>query len=350
MIKIFVAIIGIMALVIILLSFFTGSSDSNADENGLINAAKSYYSDNKGLLPKTNYDTVTVSLNTLISGNYIKPSKNDNGTIRSCGSYVVVEKIGADYIYNPYILCNNTNDTKLLYDKVISNVSTQNDGLYKINDEYVYKGENPDNYVTFANQTWRIIKVDKDKIIHIIYAGDDEQSSIWDNRFNVTDNANTGINEFSVSRIYAKLQDYLNDSKNFTSDDRSKLAFVNLCIGKRSSTDNTADGSTECSKTLDKQMIGLLQANEYINASNDTNCSATSSRVCQNYNFLAETSYWTLTASSDATSEVYEVYPYEGLNAESANNGETILPVLYLKSDTVIRSGNGTSTDPFVIR
>ena len=45
------------------------------------------------------------------------------------------------------------------------------DGLYKdgyISDRYIYRGANPDNYVSFNNELWRIVSVDGNGNIQII--------------------------------------------------------------------------------------------------------------------------------------------------------------------------------------
>ena len=45
------------------------------------------------------------------------------------------------------------------------------DGLYSdkyINDRYIYRGSNPNNYITFNGELWRIVSVDKDGNIQIM--------------------------------------------------------------------------------------------------------------------------------------------------------------------------------------
>ena len=58
-------------------------------------------------------------------------------------------------------------------DTLIKTVTTTNDGLYKDEYEegrYIYRGVNPNNYITFNNETagWRILSVEKDGTIKII--------------------------------------------------------------------------------------------------------------------------------------------------------------------------------------
>ena len=58
-------------------------------------------------------------------------------------------------------------------DTLIKNVTTTNDGLYKDEYEegrYIYRGQNPNNYITFNNETagWRILSIETDGTIKII--------------------------------------------------------------------------------------------------------------------------------------------------------------------------------------
>ena len=50
-------------------------------------------------------------------------------------------------------------------------IATSGDGLYHDETEenrYIFKGTNPDNYITFNNELWRIIAIEPDGAIKII--------------------------------------------------------------------------------------------------------------------------------------------------------------------------------------
>ena len=50
------------------------------------------------------------------------------------------------------------------------NVVESGDGLYKDiyeDERYIYKGENPNNYITFNNETWQIISIESNGTIKI---------------------------------------------------------------------------------------------------------------------------------------------------------------------------------------
>lgn len=54
-------------------------------------------------------------------------------------------------------------------------IVTSGDGLYEdslIPQRYIYKGTNPDNYIKFNQETWRIISIEPDNSIKIIKQDD----------------------------------------------------------------------------------------------------------------------------------------------------------------------------------
>ena len=49
-----------------------------------------------------------------------------------------------------------------------SNLVSSGSGLYKSNDEYIYKGQAENNYLLYSGYLWRIIKVNADNTIKLI--------------------------------------------------------------------------------------------------------------------------------------------------------------------------------------
>ena len=65
------------------------------------------------------------------------------------------------------IKCGGT----LAKDLLLKEVVTNGDGLYKDEYEqgkYFYRGINPNNYITFNNETWRILSLEDDDTLKII--------------------------------------------------------------------------------------------------------------------------------------------------------------------------------------
>ena len=56
-------------------------------------------------------------------------------------------------------------------DYLVQNLVTEGEGLYEdsyIQGRYIYRGQNPDNYIEFNDELWRVISVEKDGTIKII--------------------------------------------------------------------------------------------------------------------------------------------------------------------------------------
>ncbi len=352
MLKLVLVLVGVIVVLVLVITLATGSGRTTSyTEKGLVNAAKNYYRDNANLLPIEDYEEATVNDDTLISLDFLNEYKDENDNIVSCSSKVTVTKIKDEYYYQPYLFCNNEDDTTLLYEQLVSNVVTEEDGLYKISNEYYYKGENPNNYITFADKTWRIIKIDEENNIKLIMQDSDYDFDItWDDRYNLIEESSTGINDYTVSRIKDVLEEELNDSKVFTNSDLSMLAKIDLCIGKRSDTDKTTNGNTECSKKLESQLIGLVQLNEYFIASNDPNCLTKSVKSCQNYNYLSIPT-WTITGYSGDTSRVWFITTSSNsIIRLQTNESMRIAPVVTLKSNSIYSEGDGTESNPYIVR
>lgn len=78
-------------------------------EDMIIMAAKEYYSDHKGELPIES-DTSTITLNELITKDYIEPVKDSKGNICSKESKVTVSKTDkGKYKYDIELNCPSTN-------------------------------------------------------------------------------------------------------------------------------------------------------------------------------------------------------------------------------------------------
>lgn len=347
MMRIFVIAIAVILVLIIIIMIAVGGKSTSINDVSLVNAAKRYFSSNSALLPINNYDAKNVSLSTLIANGYL--DSDSKGA--SCSSYVTVTKVDNNYEYIPFIKCGNDTDTMLLGDKLLSNTVTTGTGLYQTNDGYIYKGENPNNYVRLGNpdegSLWRITGLDSSNSIKMIFSGNAADHDSWDEAYNVEFDDQVGINDYELSDVKEYLDDFFNTySTVFTPSLRARLAKFNVCVGKIDMSSNLVN---PCSEMLEGTSIGMLNVNEYINASLDTNCSVSNTKSCQNYNFLNNNS-WTITADSTDSSKVYYIDDEEGIQSASAFTVRAFLPVIALKSNTIIVSGTGTQIDPYIVK
>ena len=259
-----------------------------------------------------------------------------------------------------------------------------------------YYGSDPNNYVSFNNELWRIIGVFGNNVK--LVRKDSLGSLSWDSSESSVNNG-YGVNEWSQ----ADLKNYLNTmyyggttvtcyggTENSTTtcptntiDETSKslidyhtwntgaieydtttdtLAFYNDERG--SVNGKICSSGNNCNDTVTRTTewpgyIGLPYATDYAYASGEsiceTNLNAESSNnfICTNNNWMHKNkSYWTLSpyASTSFASLVWRVRSDGIVSSGSAASGGAVFPTIYLKSNILIESGKGTSSDPYILK
>ena len=350
----FLFIIVFIVIIIIVFKLLKGNRISyNKIEDKMVVATKKYYSDNEEGIEKfkdISSKEISVDVDTLVEAGYIKElTKLTPNKEATCKGKVSARTNNGYILYTPYLDCGADYKTKYLSDMLKENIVDTGDGLYAYSDYHLYRGEFVNNYVNFANKTWRILKINNDGSLRIMETTRREKI-VWDDRYNINLQANDGINDFEVSRIKDSLVSLYENDEEFTDDERAYILPQNLCIGKRDEYEENNDGTIECSKTYDNFMIGLVQANEYVLPSLDSNCKIPTDRACQNYNYFSEfeSSYWSITASTIKTSKVYKLNP--GPFITNANNEASIRAVVNIDSNITYVSGDGTLEKPYIFR
>ena len=284
------------------------------------------------------------------------------------------------------------------------NVSLLNDSKliaetgYDEYDNIRYVGPSPNNYISFNDEMWRIIGIfnvynndtnTTEKLVKIIrndslgsYSWDTSESSI---------NSGYGINEWSQADLMSELNtDYLDTtktsgtttwyngsdnakngsydySKNIKSEYIDKIANVRWNLGGNSSLFNSAKtyytlerGTTHVSNPSDgitrtnywDGKIALMYPSDYGYASTDSGCrnnlSNCSSYTTNNWLFNSA-NQWTLSPESGYDYTVFRVYSNGFVIYIHAYGTCGVRPVLFLKSNTQITGGTGTSADPYTI-
>ncbi len=349
MTRMFMIGIIVFILLIIIIGIVSAGGSSSVTERGLISATQRYMRDNPTMYPVKDDDTRTVNLSTLVSSGYI--SSGSSGA--SCSSYVIVTKLSSGYYYTPFIKCFNGNDLSPINQKIVGTVVTSGAGLYQENGKYLYRGENPKNYVMFKDNTikFRILGLDENNYIKLILADSNYDYEVWDDRYNATTDRQTGINDFSVSRLKDYLDTYLNkmlDKKEKLIPDaiRVRLTKFDQCVGKINLETNSVD---DCSTKAEGQMVGAITAMDYVRASLDENCSVSNTKNCQNYNFLNKSS-WTISAYSGDDANAYYIDKNNGLKLSELYISRAVYPVITLRSDVMYISGTGTEADPYIVK
>lgn len=367
-------VIIVVIIIIVLIGFIISlTSKKNYSyqevEDMMKKAAEGYFSSHDNKLPSKASQKVEIDHSVLEEEKYMKPLEkyfND----RCTGKVVVQKKEGTTYSYTTYLDCGDSYKTTELYKKVLNKnkIVTEGYGLYQYNGGYVYRGSNVDNYVKFEDSdiVWRILKMNSSNEITLVQNETTINSFSWDERYNNALEDNIGINTYKNSLIstivdklyHNKLKDdsdsdylYYDDEPTiFTKNIRSKLLTFRSCIGKRSSSDTSRDGTPECSETIDTK-VSLLPVYDFLNASLDPNCKTTISPDCQNYNYLTyDSGYWLANGSTLDTASVYSVGNQGYVQDYYANSQQGLKLVIRVGSDVMIEKGKGTKENPYIIR
>ena len=329
-------------------------------ESILEKAGKSYFKDHPDYLPSAEGDVIEVDSTSLAEAGKIK-SLSDYPTKDgiTCTGSVKVELVDDEYIYNPILECGDKYATVLFNSKIISDneLVTTGDGLYSKAGEYIFRGENVDNYVQLDESLWRIVKITKDDEIVLINEEGAGFGSVWDNRYNQETNYNSGINKYGVSRIKDYLDDVYNNPKEkkkeviLSKKDKTKIVSFDVCIGKKSSKSEDKNNTEECKEKLKDQKVGLLTLSDYLYASVDPNCKSAESKSCRNYNYLViNNDWWLVTASTENTSYVFNVKSNGSSAVAYASSHARVRPVIHLNSNVLFKSGKGTLEKPYKVR
>jgi len=280
-------------------------------------------------------------------------------------------------------------------------IATTDEGVYKAQDDdgdtYYWRGAVTNNHVKFAGLCWKVIRINGDGSIRMIYDGDAtrETTSIGISKFNINDNDNAYVGfKFERSRLHGialnstvltKLDTWYNDNlKNYA--DKIDLN-AGFCNDREPSTSNTTSNgmgglgtratyygaynrfrvgegwkttqaptfkcknssdlfttavATKGNKSLTNP-IGLITADEVIfgggfgGVNNST------------YYLYTSQNYWTMSPfSAGGNARIFIVGSDGQLTPNLVPATASIRPVINLRADTKF-SGTGLESDPFVV-
>lgn len=355
-----ISLLVLPILLIIFLAIIQGCSNRkmnyDAYEKKMISAANVYFK-NKDMIPTKEAQTAKVTLDELVKNTSLKdPAKALKDD--TCTGSVTVRRNGNSVEKNAEGFLNYTVDLKCkdystvhLVDKLKENVVTSDSGLYQIDNTYIFKGDNPKNYITFFGVNYRIMSIDSNGVLKLVKEDSEDIDRIWDNKYNVDVEHYYGKNIYKDSQILKYLLNDYNNSKVISKKAREHIVAYNVCIGKRSSNDYSINKSTDCSEVLQGQVISLINVSDYASASLDQDCNSTNSRACNNYNYLYRVaqSTWTLNSVSDNTYGV--IYLSNGMmRTTNANDYNDYNIVIYVDGNELYTEGIGSSENPYIIK
>lgn len=350
-ITIIIIIVLIPLLAILLVNiFYNGSNSYSKLETQLVNAAKNYYQEYANQLPLELGKSLTIQSTELTSKGYLKSINKLSPKGTTCQGKVILSNPNGTPHYNAYLDCGEDYQTTTLVNYILNNetIVTDTDGLYKIDNQYIYKGEFPNNYIKFNNKTYRILNIDENNKITII-ATSSNNRYVWDDRYNNDKNQEVGINNYNISRLKTSLTEFL--ETNISENDKSKLEYQNICIGK---TNINAQFSQEkeCATTLTNQLISLATISQFAQASLDSTCQKASNQSCQNYNYLSkfDQDWWTITANELNTYEAFAIEGKGSVTVKKTSSSAYIREVFKLTDNLIYISGNGTKDNPYTFK
>ena len=353
-----IAIICLPIVILITIAIFQSCNNKTSYsgyESRMILSAKKYFKE-KNLIPEKANESSKVLLKTLVSYGYIKSPEDLLGD-SSCDGSVTVRKNGivsneaksGKLNYTVELKCKDYNSNTLKY-YMMKDLTENDSGLYRDGSYYVYKGDMPNNYLRFYNTMYRIMEVDSNNIVKLIKNESELATVKWDNKYNSSVDASYGKSIYKDSAILKLLIKNYNNKKIVSPSSHDHIVSYDVCIGKRSSADNSISRELDCSETLPQQYITLINLSDYARASLDPECNSISSKSCKNYNYLYNVipESWTLNATTNNTYQVFYLsssMPY----LENANEHHSYNIVIYIDGNEIVKSGNGTLNNPYVI-
>ena len=294
-------------------------------------------------------------------------------------------------ISNPTVECNltynkRTFDESKKLSAIASTVGTS--GIGSIVDEgdagFRYEGQDPNNYIWFNNELWRIIGVIPTKV---------DSSGTTENLVKIIRNSaigglaydanSTGKGAWGSNTLYSLLNEYYWGKENGTnttgcygyrneyrSTSKSKCDYTKIGLETTdyygdmvkkvywntgvSMYDKTASEVYETEKTVQTvyNYIGLMSASDYGYAT-----SASHSKNLSSYNNATHTLNNWLYGQGDEWTNIlsvrsnYATYVSSGgdVNGISAARSNVARPALYMESDIYVYSGDGSKVDPYIV-
>ena len=268
---------------------------------------------------------------------------------------------------------------------------------------YYFAGNPTDNWVSFGGFYWRIIRINEDGTIRLIYQGTSANTTGTGTQLSSTSAFNsTRTNNMYLGYMYqsnqvhglqenstikerldqwyqdnlTEVSDKIDGNAGFCGDrypsTRSSSsngsggtgttttyygAYIRLMTNKQPTFEcidedggdsdlYTTEGSSQGNKAL-TYPIGLITADEVAYAG------GVYGTTNENYYLYTGQYYWTLSPSyfyaAYSRAYVFCVYSYGNLSADSVDDASGVRPVINLKANVQITGGNGSSSSPYVI-
>lgn len=330
--------------------------------------AKNFSLEHKELLDKNHLNDSYISLENLKKSKYLEQTKISNpknGEEMNGCMKISYNNENNQYVYqyldidcendstiSGYIIVYNNNTFSIkqsnvvisAYDKIIEDSNNiSNFGLYDIGDYYVFRGDEPHNYVRLGTggDVYRIVSLNKEnKTIKLIKITP-ESSPYSANNSNI----------FITSSIAEYLLNFITNGtlSNYSSKVVDSGKWLNGTVDLSVKMTYEVLRSVEATSTVSNK-LGLINVSDYVMASlNDTCSTDITNSGCKIDNYLYKlfgtSSVWTMDNSDGGkviTIESGNIIDHT-LNS-STDSSYRIYPVVILKKGVTIKSGDGSSS------
>lgn len=217
-------------------------------------------------------------------------------------------------VYNPK---SETGETLAnLSSKIISSSSIvyEGDGLYIDNGNYIYKGDDVNNYILISNMLFRIIRINTDKTIDIVL---DDYINKLEYDEEVTSYLDSSLNKYLEDKFLPIIDKELLTKTSICSDIISEITEV------------------KCDLLDTSKFVRLLGINDFLNSIND-----------EKTYLVNDDEYLWLYNHSKTTA-----WNTKGLSISNSDptNNYGIKPVITLKNSTILLSGDGSYENPYQV-
>ena len=246
---------------------------------------------------------------------------------------------------------NNTSDASGLYKSTATNTG---------NPTYYFRGNVENNYVSFAGQTWRIVRINEDGTIRIIMQdGINSNANIaFNSNYNnytymyyTNSQAKTTLESWYQTNIGSKSDLAKNVASGAYYCEQAKAKFADSYTSGSAvmTTYNKYTPDFKCiadgnGKGVVSASVGLLTYDEAVYAGGYYGQSNS------NYYLYNNTYFWTMSPAgfSGSYSRVWRVNATGVVSNDYVNHPYAVRPVIIMNADT-LATGSGTSSDPFVV-
>ena len=247
---------------------------------------------------------------------------------------------------------NNTSDASGLYKSTATNTGEAT---------YYFRGNVTNNYVSFAGQIWRIVRVNEDGTIRMImqdginsnadiafnssrnnytymYYTNSQAKTTLENWYQTNIGSKTNLASKVASGAYYCEQAKAKFSDSYTSGSATMTTYNKYTPDFKCTTDGNGKGVVNA-------RVGLLTYDEVVYAGGYYY------QKNSNYYLYNNMNFWTMSPAgfSGSYSDVWYVSTAGGIYTHYVNTADRLRAVLNLTANTQISDGDGTKNNPFVV-